>query len=212
QIYQSVPKQPLHIAGVIAGEMTNSGWWGKGRVVEWSDAVDLVRELIEESGNDYSIEAVDLAPWHPGRCAEFRVDGKAVAHAGQIHPRVTSALALPDATVAFALIVDALKFPDNFKASPISVMPAAIQDISLFVDQKVPAEKVEAALKEGAGELLESIALFDRYQKEGEAQVSLAFSLVFRASDRTLTSDEVSELRAKAGAMASKKCGAQIRS
>jgi len=212
QIYQSVPKQPLHIAGVIAGEMTNSGWWGKGRVVEWSDAVDLVRELIEESGNDYSIEAVDLAPWHPGRCAEFRVDGKAVAHAGQIHPRVTSALALPDATVAFALIVDALKFPDNFKASPISVMPAAIQDISLFVDQKVPAEKVEAALREGAGELLESIALFDRYQKEGEAQVSLAFSLVFRASDRTLTSDEVSELRAKAGAMASKKCGAQIRS
>jgi phenylalanyl-tRNA synthetase beta chain len=211
-IYQSVPKQPLHIAGVVAGEMTNSGWWGKGRVVEWSDAVDLVRELIEDSGNYYSIEAVDLAPWHPGRCAEFRVDGKAVAHAGQIHPRVTSALALPDATVAFALIVDALKFPDNFKASPISVMPAAIQDISLFVDQKVPAEKVEAALKEGAGELLESIALFDRYQKEGEAQVSLAFSLVFRASDRTLTSDEVSELRAKAGAMASKKCGAQIRS
>lgn len=90
-------------------------------------------------------------------------------------------------------------------------MPAAIQDISLFVDQKVPAEKVAAALREGAGELLESIALFDRYQKEGEAQVSLAFSLVFRASDRTLTSDEVSELRAKAGAMAGKKCGAQIR-
>ena len=80
-------------------------------------------------------------------------------------------------TVAFALIVDALKFPENFKANPISVMPAAIQDISLFVDQKVPAEKVEAALREGAGELLESIALFDRYQKEGEAQVFTSFFL-----------------------------------
>lgn len=212
QIYQSVPKQPLHIAGVIAGEMTNSGWWGKGRVVEWSDAVDLVRELIEDSGNEFSIEAVDLAPWHPGRCAEFRVDGKAVAHAGQVHPRVTSALALPEATVAFALIVDGLKYPESFKASPISVMPAAIQDISLFVDQKVSAEKVEAALREGAGDLLESIQLFDRYQKEGEGQVSLAFSLVFRAADRTLTSEEVSELRLKAGAVASKKYGAQIRS
>jgi phenylalanyl-tRNA synthetase beta chain len=91
-------------------------------------------------------------------------------------------------------------------------MPAAIQDISLFVDQKVSAEKVEAALREGAGDLLESIQLFDRYQKEGEGQVSLAFSLIFRAADRTLTSEEVSELRLKAGAVASKKYGAQIRS
>jgi len=211
QIYQSVPKQPLHIAGVIAGEITNSGWWGKGRSVEWSDAVDLVRELIEESGNNYSIEAVDLAPWHPGRCAEFRVEGKAVAHAGQIHPRITSALSLPEATAAFAVIVDGLSYPDGFKARPISSMPAAIQDISLFVDQKVPAEGVQAALAEGAGELLESIQLFDRYQKEGESQVSLAFSLVFRAPDRTLTAEEVSELRLKAGALAGRKFGAQIR-
>ena len=91
-------------------------------------------------------------------------------------------------------------------------MPAAIQDISLYVDQKISAQEVEAELREGAGELLESIRLFDRFQKEGEFQVSLAFSLVFRAPNRTLTSDEVSVLRESAGASAVARCGAQIRS
>jgi phenylalanyl-tRNA synthetase beta chain len=114
--------------------------------------------------------------------------------------------------VAFVVIVDALPFSTAIQACPVNTMPAAIQDISLFVDQKVSAAQVEAALVEGAGELLESIHLFDRFQKEGEAQVSLAFSLVFRAPSRTLTADEVSELRIAAGAAATKRCGATIRS
>ena len=67
-------------------------------------------------------------------------------------------------------------------------------------------------LAKGAGELLESIQLFDRYQKPGESNVSLAFSLVFRAPSRTLTADEVSELRAAAGAEAVKRFGAVLRS
>ena len=212
KIYESVPKQALHIGGVIAGEFVGSGWWGKGRMVDWSDAVDLAAELITETGHEFSVHNVELAPWHPGRCAEFRVNNKAIAHAGEIHPRITTALGLPERTVAFALIVDAIPFASPVQAIPVNTMPAAIQDISLFVDQKVSAGDVEAALVEGAGELLESIQLFDRFQKPGESQVSLAFSLVFRAPNRTLTADEVSALREAAGASAVKKCGAQIRS
>jgi phenylalanyl-tRNA synthetase beta chain len=212
KIYQSVPKQALHIGGVISGEFTNSGWWGRGRAAEWSDAVDLAAELILETGNTFSITNVELAPWHPGRCAEFRVNDQPVAHAGEIHPRVSAALGLPERTVAFVVIVDALAFSGAIQAKPVITMPAAIQDISLFVHEQVSAADVEAALVAGAGELLENIQLFDRFQKPGEAQVSLAFSLIFRASDRTLTSDEVSELRAAAGAEATKRCGAVIRS
>lgn len=212
KIYDSVPKQALHIGGVIAGEFSNSGWWGKGRSAEWSDAVDLAAELIAETGNTFTVSNVELAPWHPGRCAEFRVNNQPVAHAGEIHPRVSAALGLPERTVAFVVIVDALPFTSSIQAIPVNTMPAAIQDISLFVDEKVSAAEVESALIVGAGELLESIHLFDRFQKPGESQVSLAFSLIFRASDRTLTSDEVSELRAAAGAEATKRCGAVVRS
>jgi phenylalanyl-tRNA synthetase beta chain len=211
KIYESVPKQALHIAGVLAGDFEQAGWWGSGRSAEWTDALDIVSELITSTGNKFTIHNVELAPWHPGRCAEFKVNGKAVAHAGEIHPRIISELALPPRSVAFALIMDALPFADPVKAVQVVTMPAAIQDISLFVPQEVSAQQVKEALIEGAGELLESIQLFDRYQKPGEQQVSLAFTLVFRASDRTLTSDEVSALRTAAGQQAVKACKAVLR-
>jgi phenylalanyl-tRNA synthetase beta chain len=211
KIYESVPKQALHIAGVLAGEFDQAGWWGSGRSAEWTDALDVVSELISLTGNEFSLRNVELAPWHPGRCAEFLVNGKAVAHAGEIHPRIVSELGLPARTVAFALVMDALPFAEPVRAVPVVTMPAAIQDISLFVPQEVSADQVKAALVQGAGELLESIQLFDRYQKPGEQQVSLAFTLVFRASDRTLTSDEVSALRVAAGEQAVKSCQAVLR-
>ena len=212
KVYESVPSQALHIAGVVAGERENSGWWGKGRRTDWSDAVDLVQELLVEITSDFTVENVDLAPWHPGRCAEFRVNGKAVAHAGELHPRITSALSLPERTIAFALIIDAIPVAAPVVALPVSVMPAAIQDISLYVSHTVPSSEVAAALREGAGPLLESLALFDRFEREGESQVSLAFTLTFRAPDRTLTNEEVSKFREQAGKNAIRKCGASIRS
>ena len=211
KIYESVPKQALHIGGVIGGEIENSGWWGEGRSASWQDAVSYAEELIRETGHVPTIHNVELSPWHPGRCAEFRVDGRAVAHAGEVHPRITRALNLPDHTSVFILVLDALPIADVVVAKPISTRPPAIQDISLFVASKVPAGDVANALREGAGELLESIELFDRFQKPGEDLVSLAFTLTFRASDRTLTTEEVSELRRKAGEAAVSKFGAEIR-
>ena len=212
KIYESVPKQALHIAGVIAGEFENSGWWGKARKSDWSDAVDIASELLEELVTDFEVVNAELAPWHPGRCAEFRINGKAVAHAGEIHPRIISALQLPERTSVFALVLDAIPFSPATAAKPVITMPAAIQDISLLVDEKITAGEVKKALTEGAGPLLESIELFDRFQKPGEKKISLAFTLTFRAADRTLTSDEVSAAREQAGAMATKRCGATIRS
>jgi phenylalanyl-tRNA synthetase beta chain len=90
-------------------------------------------------------------------------------------------------------------------------MPAALQDVALIVDEKVAAGDVESALRAGAGELLESITLFDRYDKLGDGQISLAFSLVFRAPDRTLTGAEVAQMRESAVAAAVKATGAVLR-
>ena len=67
------------------------------------------------------------------------------------------------------------------------------------------------SVRSGAGDLLESISLFDRYDKIGDGKISLAFTLVFRAPDRTLTGDEVSAMREAATAVAAKKCGAVVR-
>ena len=90
-------------------------------------------------------------------------------------------------------------------------MPAAIQDIALVVDDTVSASTLEGALRAGAGNLLESITLFDRYDKLGDGKVSLAFTMVFRAPDRTLTAEEVSQYREAAATSAAKACGAVVR-
>jgi len=210
-IYGSVPAQPLFIGAVVSGSLDRKGWWGQGRAFDWSDAVALAERIVAETGNTAKVVQSDLAPWHPGRCSEIQINGKAVAHAGELHPRVLEELNLPPRTCAFAVILSELPHLPKVKAVPVLTMPAAIQDISLFVDPAMPSADVEAALREGAGDLLESITLFDRYEQKGEGRTSLAFSMVFRAPDRTLTADEVSAFRLAAADVAVKKCGAAIR-
>ena len=211
EIYASVPPQPLFVGSVVVGSLDRDGWWGKGRAFDWSDATQMALSIIELTGNTGVIVQSDLAPWHPGRCAEIQVAGKAVAHAGELHPRVLEALGLPPRSCAFAVILSELPVVPSKSAKPIYTMPAATQDVSLMVDGSIPASKVEAALVAGAGSLLESITLFDRYEDLGDGRVSLAFTLTFRAHDRTLTADEVSGYRELAVASATKECGAIVR-
>jgi len=210
-IYSSVPNQMLFVAGVSCGEKYLSSWQGEGSKFEWSDAVSKAAEIIESTGNKYEITGTDLAPWHPGRCAEFKVAGKVVAHAGELHPRVIATLNLPARTCAFAVILNELPEAKLGAAPKIWNMPAAVQDIALVVSKNVSASDVEDSLKIGAGELLESISLFDRYDQIGDEKVSLAFTLTFRAADRTLTAEEVSGYRDEAVKRAGKDCGAVLR-
>lgn len=210
-IYASVPPQPLFVGAVVAGSLDRSGWWGEGRSFDWSDALSQAQHIIELTGNSGSIVQSELAPWHPGRCAEIQVGGKAVAHAGELHPRILERLGLPARTCAFAVILSELPVAPIKGAKPIMAMPAATQDVSLIVDSTLPAALVQDALVSGAGGLLESIELFDRYENLGEGKVSLAFTLTFRAPDRTLTADEVSGYREAAVAAAVQKYGATLR-
>jgi phenylalanyl-tRNA synthetase beta chain len=139
-----------------------------------------------------------------------------VGHAGELHPRVVAALDLPDRTCAMELDLDVLvpADPPAVLAPALSPYPPATQDVALVVDQSVPAADVTSALRAGAGELLEDIWLFDLYvgQQVGEQKKSLAFTLRFRALDRTLTSEEVNAAREAAVAEAERRTGAQLRS
>jgi phenylalanyl-tRNA synthetase beta chain len=95
----------------------------------------------------------------------------------------------------------------------VSPFPVATQDVALVVDAATPAADVEAALRDGAGELLESLRLFDVYAgpQLGENRKSLAYTLRFRAPDRTLTAEEASAARDAAVAEATTRTGAVLR-
>jgi phenylalanyl-tRNA synthetase beta chain len=211
EIYKSVPPQAFHVAGLLVGKAENEDWQGKARAYTWQDAIAFAEEILDLCNLKYSIKRSDFAPWHPGRCAELIVDGKAVAHAGEVHPRILAKYGLPERSAAFAVGLSALADSDLVKPKRVGTMPAAVQDVALIIENGVSAQDVEMALRAGAGELLESISLFDRYDKLGDGKISLAFTLTFRAEDRTLTGAEVSEMRNAAVASAQKATGAVIR-
>ncbi|MFF9487388.1 phenylalanine--tRNA ligase subunit beta [Streptomyces sp. NPDC014676] len=216
----ALPDQPRHVAVVLAGAREQAGWWGKGRAADWADAVEAARTVAREAGAELGVRKGQYGPWHPGRCAELTVtvDGaeRVIGHAGELHPRVLKTLGLPARGCAMELDLDALEqVGDGIPQAPgISTFPVATQDVALVVDAFVPASDVEAALREGAGELLESIRLFDVYENAeqlGEGRKSLAYALRFRATDRTLTVDEASAARESAVALAGDRTGAVLR-
>ncbi|MEU6667734.1 phenylalanine--tRNA ligase subunit beta [Streptomyces sp. NPDC046727] len=216
----ALPEQPRHVAVVLAGAREQAGWWGGGRPAGWADAVEAARAVARETGADLVVRKGQYGPWHPGRCAELVVvaDGteQVLGHAGELHPRVVKALGLPERTCAMELNLDALEaVGDGIPQAPrISAFPVATQDVALVVDRPVPSGEVEAALREGAGELLESIRLFDVYENAeqlGDGKKSLAYALRFRAGDRTLTVDEASAARDAAVALAGERTGAVLR-
>jgi phenylalanyl-tRNA synthetase beta chain len=211
EIFKSVPVQGYHVAGLLVGKIENENWQGKARSYNWQDAIAYAQDVLALCNLEWTVARSDLAPWHPGRCAELIVNGKAVAHAGELHPRIVAAYGLPERSVAFAVALNALPESELVRPTTVGTMPAAVQDVALIVDSAVSAGDLQAALREGAGNLLESITLFDRYDKIGDGKVSLAFTLVFRAPDRTLTGEEVSAMREAATAVAAAKFGAIVR-
>jgi len=220
ELNAALPEQPRHVAVVLAGAREQAGWWGKGRPADWADAVEAGRVAAREAGAELIVRKGQYGPWHPGRCAELVVvvDGTetVVGHAGELHPRVVKALGLPERTSAMEIDLDVLEEVGNDtpQAPGISTFPVATQDVALVVDNFVPHAEVEAALRDGAGELLEAIRLFDVYENAeqlGEGRKSLAYALRFRAADRTLTVDEASAARDAAVALAGERTGAVLR-
>jgi phenylalanyl-tRNA synthetase beta chain len=223
----ALPDQPLRLAAVLTGAVEQDGWWGRGRPGVWADAVEAARAVGRECRVELDVRADKHAPWHPGRCAAVYVrvgsgeDGARVwlaGHAGELHPRVIKAFGLPERTGAMELDLSVL-FAAAEAAGPaqgpvLSSYPLATQDVALVVSAEVPASLVTAALREGAGQLLEDLRLFDVYTgaQVGDGRKSLAYSLRFRAPDRTLTAAEASDARDGAVAEATRRTGAVLRS
>lgn len=213
ELIGTLPHQPLHVATVATGNVEYEGPWGQGRDYTWADAIESARVVARAAGVELDVESAEQLPWHPGRCAALLVDARVVGHAGELHPQVLEALGLPARTCAMELDLSALPLVEKFPAPILSSYPGLHQDIALVVDEDVPAEQVRRIVEEGAGELLEEVKLFDIYRSGqlGEGKKSLAFSLLFRAADRTLTDEEANEHRLAAAELAAERVGAEMR-
>jgi phenylalanyl-tRNA synthetase beta chain len=213
-LYAAIPPQPRHLAAVLTGDLEPRGWWGRPRPSTWADAVEAARVVARAARAELTVQAAQYAPWHPGRCAELILDGAVIGHAGELHPRVIAAMGLPERTCAMELDLDAFRPPGPAPAPSISSYPPVLLDVALVVASGTPSADVLAALRDGVGELLESVRLFDAYtdaDRLGPGWTSLAFELRLRAPDRTLTLDEATAARDAAIALAGERTGATLR-
>ncbi|MCX6433028.1 MAG: phenylalanine--tRNA ligase subunit beta, partial [Actinobacteria bacterium] len=210
-----LPHQPIHVAALISGSREPQGWWGAARPAAWSDAIEAARIVGDACGVELAASAGADAAFHPGRCASLTIADMVVGAAGELHPRVIEAYGLPERSAAMWLDLEAIidAAPDVRPAPSVGTQPLAKEDLALVVDRSVPVAAVQAALAQGAGDLLESVRLFDVYEgpQVPEGKRSLAFALRFRAPDRTLEAGETAAARQSAIDAANMATGATLR-
>ncbi|WP_187976394.1 phenylalanine--tRNA ligase subunit beta [Mycetocola sp. JXN-3] len=210
-----IPPQPHHVGVLIVGNVTPKQPGLDAVPSGLTDALDAVRQVALAAGVEIRIEQGSHQILHPGRTAALYVGETPVGYAGELLPSFAAESDLPRTVAVAEINLDAVLAggTDIVEAQSIYTFMAATQDLSLTVPVEVPAAEVQAAVLEGAGELLEHIRLVDDYRGQGlaEGHKSLSFALRFRAADRTLTAAEASEAKLAGAALAGERFGAAIR-
>lgn len=215
ELQTGIPPQPRHVAVLLLGDAITKQPGQPAVPAGIVDALDAVRQIALATGADIEITQGSHQALHPGRTAELRVGARTVGFAGELLPTIAEEADLPRVVAVVELDLDAvLELTEpGLEARPVGTFPAATQDLSLVVDEGVPAATVAVAVREGAGELLEDLQLVDDYRGSGVPQgaKSLTFALRFRAADRTLTAAEASEAKLAGAALAAERTGAAVR-
>ncbi len=215
QLEASIPAQERHVGGLFLGDRVLKQPGTAPVAAGIADALDAVRQVGLALGLTIDVAQGAHPALHPGRTAELRVGDRVVGVAGEVLPAVAAEADLPRVVAVYELNLDLLIELSDVQrhATPIRSLPAATQDLSLVVGAEVPAAAVQAAVAEGAGELLEHIRLVDDYRGQGvePGTKSLTFALRFRAAERTLTAAEATEAKLAGLAAAAERFGASLR-
>jgi phenylalanyl-tRNA synthetase beta chain len=206
--------EPWRIACLATGPLRTGGWRTDPVDADFYALKGVLEALAAQLGVDVEVVAGEEPFLHPGRSGRVMVGGQDAGWIGEIHPLVCRQWDLDSATgfeVDLAPLAAASPYGDETYEDVISY-PAVHEDVAVVVEEAIPAAQVRSAVLDGGGGLLRSAEVFDLYRGEqvGEGRKSLALRLTFRATDRTLTDDEVAERRAAIQA-AVEKIGGSLR-
>jgi phenylalanyl-tRNA synthetase beta chain len=191
--------EPHRLGSLVVGPLVPGSWRGGGEPADFFALKGVLEALAGQLGASLSFQAASEPFLHPGRAARVEVGGEAAGWIGELHPLVCRAWDL-DSAVAFevelAALVAAARAGEEIYED-VTSFPAVYQDLAAVVPAESAAAEVRQAILDAGGPLLRSAEVFDLYEGEqlGEGSKSLALRLEFRADDRTLTDDEVSEIR-----------------
>jgi phenylalanyl-tRNA synthetase beta chain len=191
--------EPHRFGGLAVGPLVEKSWRGGGEAADFFALKAVLDALAGQLGVELSFAAAEEPFLHPGRSAAVEIDGFPVGWIGEVHPLVCREWDI-EAAVGFEVDAAALIGASTVGVEiyeDVTTFPAAYQDLAVVVPAGVTATAVRDAVLVGGGELLRSARVFDLYEGEqlGEGRKSLALQLEFRAPDRTLTDEEIAQLR-----------------
>ncbi|HJL19459.1 MAG TPA: phenylalanine--tRNA ligase subunit beta [Sandaracinaceae bacterium LLY-WYZ-13_1] len=218
---EALPREPLELAIALAGprveHVGRTGeldfYDGKGALVSVLEAAfGAAPETVADDALD------EAAPYlHPRRRARVRIGGRDVGVLGEVHPDVGDELDL-DARVVYGAVdvealLEAVRARGVPQASPLPRFPAVGRDLAVVVDEATEAGAVASVLREAGGALLEEVELFDVYRGQGvpDGHKSLAYRIVYRDPDATLTDKRVEKAHRGVVKTARERLGATVR-
>lgn len=193
----TLPDEPLYLAGALMGRAYERGWNQPARAVDFYDGKGMIEALLRDLQVSEGRFVKGSHPTlHPGRTAVLEINGKAAGVVGEVHPQVRKEYDLAAPAVLFELNMETLWSATNrsiITVRPLPKFPPVLRDLAVVLREEIPVAEILKLFREVGGEWLETVELFDVYQGEKipAGLRSLAFSLTFRLEERTLQDEEV---------------------
>jgi phenylalanyl-tRNA synthetase beta chain len=212
---QPLPDEPRRLAIVMTGNRGQEFWDGGGpseprpsgsgkrAALDFFELKGVIEALTEDLHlRDTKYQPAKAAYLHPGKAATLLAADKVIGDFGVLHPKVAQQYGLGERTVLVAEFdVEALQAatPIRFSYAPVPRFPAALRDIAVVVDEKIPAAQIETEIRKAGGDLLSGVRLFDLYRGNQipAGTKSLAYALSYQAPDRTLADKEIDKAHKK---------------
>ncbi len=180
-----------------------------------------LKGVVEEITDTLGIKGIEYTPvsdnpvFHPGRCAMLKKDNSVLGIIGQVNPITCGEFEVPEETMLGTLDMNILYEISDFdrKYKELPKYPAVTRDIAILVDDEVTAGSIIKVIKANAGAYLEKVEFFDIYKgaQTGAGKKSMAFSMVYRSPEKTLTEEEVSTSFENVVKTLAEKTGAELR-
>jgi len=213
---RTLPKESLHLAAVAVGFREEPSWKGSREEVDFYDLKGVLEAIAREFGIMLTFQKEGSVPYfHPTRQAFVSFEGVSLGVIGQVRREVAQGFNLESLPFAFEIDLGLLASlgKEGRTFTPLPKFPAVVRDVALLVPEEAEALAIQRFIEEAGGELVEEVRIFDVYRGEGipEGKKSLAFSIAFRAVDRTLTDEEVNTLHSQVLNRLQEELGATIR-
>ena len=218
---RSQPDEPSYVCGVMAGRRADDAWNQRFDEYDFYDAKGVVEALLSAlrlAKVRFKVADPETYPWlQPGRAAEVMAGGQVLGWVGNVHPRGLRAMGIDVPVVAFELSQAVLLrlAADELPYVDVPTFPGVTHDLAIVVDESVTCETLLQRIGSAGGKLLADVRLFDVYRDDervGKGKKSMAFSLTYRAADRTLTSEEVEKAHERLVNKVCKSTGGEVRS